>query len=274
MRADLHIHTTASDSRWLPEELVAELRVRSIGLFAVADHDTLGAVRESEALACDAGLAFLRGVEVSAESDGRLVHILAYDPDLGSKALVALLRHNELEMERYGKHIIRQLIVAGYEIDPEDYASYTYEPTRGGWKSLNFLIDEGLCTGWRDFFGSLLSGLPECQVGFPHPSHVIAVIRESGGVPILAHPAGTLPGGVTDEALRPFLDLGIAGLECYCPEHDDATTRFCLEWCVRHNLIATGGSDSHGGFAGRELGIPEVHASDLQLGPLEERVIR
>ena len=102
---------------------------------------------------------------------------------------------------------------------------------------------------------------------FPHPADAVAVIREAGGEPILAHPSASLHQvGVTEETLRPFLDFGIAGLECYACTHDEATTRFCLDWCERRDLLITGGSDSHGGVVGRELGLPVVDTADLRLG--------
>jgi hypothetical protein len=93
-------------------------------------------------------------------------------------------------------------------------------------------------------------------------------------VPILAHPGGSLRQvGVTEETLRPFLDFGIAGLECYAHTHDEATTRLCLDCCSRHDLLITGGSDSHGGFVGRKLRVPVVDTADLRLGELAERMI-
>ena len=86
-------------------------------------------------------------------------------------------------------------------------------------------------------------------------------------MPILAHPGASLDHtAVTEEALSPFLDYGIAGLECYSCYHNEATTRFCLDWCARHDLLVTGGSDCHGGFVGRELGVPAVDVADLRLG--------
>jgi predicted metal-dependent phosphoesterase TrpH len=141
-------------------------------------------------------------------------------------------------------------------------------------QSLNFLIDRGFCTGPQDYFDKLVNPQRPEWPAFPHPADAIAAIREAGGVPILAHPGASLRQvGVTEETLRPFLDFGIGGLECYACYHDEATTRFCLEWCDRHDLLITGGSDSHGGFVGRELGVPVVHTTDLRLGELAERTI-
>lgn len=178
-------------------------------------------------------------------------------------------------MEQYNEDILRGLIAAGYPIDTGDYAAYEHDRSRGGWKVLNFLIDQGFCTGVRDFFDPLMAGLSLERPTFVHIDKVVSGAQEAGGVPILAHPGMSLRhAGVTEETLRPFLDLGIAGVECYSQYHDAATTNFCLDWCARHDLLVTGGSDCHGGFVGREVGVPAVDTTDLRLGELEGQIIR
>ena len=274
MRADLHIHTTASDGCWTPERVVVEVQARGIGLFAISDHDSVASVLPAEALAREVGLAFLRGVEVSTLLDGHIFHILAYGFDLGNPTLAMLLQENEAKLARTSGDTIRRLVAAGYEINLDDYAAYEYDRTRGGWKALNFLIDRGFCTDVRDYSRNLVAHLPVEWPSFPHPAEAIAIIREADSVPILAHPGISLRHtGVTSETLCPFLDFGIAGLECYSHYHDEAMTCSCLEWCTRHDLLITGGSDCHGGFVGRELGVPAVDTADLRLGELEERII-
>jgi len=275
MRTDLHIHTTASDGCWTPERVIVEVQARNIELFAIADHDSVASVSQAEALAREAGLAFLRGVEVSARLDGHLFHVLAYGFYLDSPKLAVLLRENRARLEQSNEDTIRRLVAAGYQIDWDDYTAYEHDHSRGGWKALNFLIDRGFCTDVRDYFRNLVAHKPTRPPAFPHPAQAIACIREAGGVPILAHPGVSLRhAGVSDETLRPFLDFGIAGLECYSHYHDEATTRFCLDWCTRHDLLVTGGSDCHGGFVGRELGVPAVDTADLRLGELEEKIVQ
>ena len=275
MRTDLHIHTVASDGCWTPEQVIVEVQKRAIGLFAIADHDSVASVPRAETLACEARLAFLRAVEVSTSLDGHLFHVLAYGFDLGNEALATLLQENRTRLEQTNDDMIHRLIAAGYEIDWGDYAAYEYDEARGGWRALNFLIDRGFCTDVSEYFRELAAHEPSEPPLFPHPAQAIARIREAGGVPILAHPGVSLRHvGVADETLRSFLDFGIAGVECYSHYHDGATTRFCLDWCSRHDLLVTGGSDCHGGFVGRELGVPSVDISDLRLGELEERIVR
>jgi predicted metal-dependent phosphoesterase TrpH len=273
MRADLHIHTTASDGCWPPERVVTEVQGRGIDLFAVADHDSVASVLPAEALAREAGLAFLYGVEISARLGGHIFHVLAYGFDISDPALTLLLRENRARLLKANEEVIHRLIAAGHEIDLNDYATYVYDRTRGGWRVLNFLIDRGLCTGVRDYFDRLAADLSLPWPPFPHPAQVITTIHRAGGVPVLAHPGASLRHtGVTEESLRPFLEFGIGGLECYTHYHDEATTRFCLDWCDRHDLVITGGSDCHGGFVGRELGVPVVDTADLRLGALAERL--
>jgi len=275
MRADLHIHTVASDGCWTPEQLVTQVQARDIGLFAVADHDTTASLAQTEALAQEARLAFLRGVEISTLLNGHLVHVLAYGFELDDPALASLLRENVNKLIQASEDRLRHLAAAGYELDLDAYTVYEYPSDRGGWKALNFLIDQGVCTDVWDYI-RVLEELPPVEwPPFPHPAEAITVIRQAGGVPILAHPGATLRRvGVTEETLRPFLDFGIAGLECHSQYHDRAVTDFCLNWCARHGLLVTGGSDCHGGFVKRELGTPVVDVTDLRLGELEERITR
>ncbi len=274
MRVDLHIHTTASDGCWTPERVLIEAQARNIGLFAVADHDSIASVFTAKALAREAGLAFLHGVEISSLLEGNLFHILAYGFDPSHPALALLLQENRDRLNQVNEDVLDRLVAAGYEIDLDDYAAYEYDPARGGWKVLNFLIDLGLCTDVDDYFRNLLAQLPPVWPSFPHPAQAIAAIREAGGVPVMAHPGGSMRReGISEEKLDRFLDFGIAGLECYSPYHDEATIRFCLDWCARHDLLVTGGSDCHGGFVGRELGVPIVDTADLHLGELEAKLL-
>ena len=274
MRTDLHIHTIASDGCWTPERVCVEVQARNIDLFAIADHDSIASISTAKALAQEAGLAFLNGVEISSLLGQDLFHILAYGFDPSHPALTLLLQENRAKLNQINEDILHRLVAAGYEINLDDYAVYEYDPSRGGWKVLNFLIDLELCTDVGDYFRNLIPKLPTVWPLFPHPAEAIVTIREAGGVPIMAHPGASMRReGISEERLHHFLDFGIAGLECYSNYHDEAMTEFFLDWCAHHDLLVTGGSDCHGGFVGRELGVPMVDTADLRLGELTEHII-
>ncbi|MBN1262490.1 MAG: PHP domain-containing protein [Anaerolineae bacterium] len=275
MRADLHIHTTASDGRWTAKQLVEGVLAEGIALFAVTDHDSVGNIAPVMALLDGAGLAFLPGVEVSTLQAGNVFHILGYGIDPTHGPLLALLNEHETKLREVDDEDMRDLIALGFPIDWEDYVAYTYDRTRGGFKSLNYLIDLGLCDGPKDFFARIRELLHHRWPDFAPPGAASAMIRQAGGVPILAHPGASFMklGGVTGDNLHSALAWGIAGVECYSQYHDPETTAFCVDWCTRHDLLITGGSDYHGGLVNRQLGKPFVDTDQLRLGELEDKIM-
>ncbi|MBQ6429662.1 MAG: PHP domain-containing protein, partial [Acidaminococcaceae bacterium] len=152
MRADLHIHTTASDGTWDPSQVVEAVCAAGIGVFAISDHDSVANVEETKLLAARAGLRFLPGVELNSTKDGHNYHILGYGIDSHNTALLELCRHNQRLLEQKDVDSVRNLIERGWPLSMEEFASYSYDPHRGGWKALAYLQDKGLCTDVNDFF--------------------------------------------------------------------------------------------------------------------------
>ena len=267
MRSDLHIHTTASDGTWTPERLVAEVKQKDIRLFAVTDHDTVANVDVTGKLAHEAGIGFIPGVEISATLEGRLFHILGYGINPANTALRELLDHNTHQMMKKDDDSIKMLITEGVPLEYDDYLAYENDGTRGGWKALNFLIDAGLCCDAADFFTRLFKGMQIIFPVFPSPREVTDVIKQAGGVAVLAHPAGSFSRKMNLESvLTALYREGIDGVEAFHPEHDWEKTVFCREWSLQKGLFVSGGSDCHGDFiTSRILGAPEVRMRQLRL---------
>ena len=272
MKVDLHIHTNASDGCWTPERLIKKVVEKGIGIFSVTDHDTIENISSAQKLAQDAGVIFIPGVEISATLNGRLFHILGYGIEPANPGLQDILTHNTGLMNKNDDDSIRRLIERGYDIEYNQYLSYHNDTTRGGWKALNFLMDIGLCTGMDDFFRTLFGHEPAPYPIFPHPEEIIEAIVGAGGIPILAHPGGSVnKKSSIEEVLAAFLELGIQGIESFHPEHDIKKTKICLDWSRRNKRQITGGSDCHGGFiSSRQLGLPDIEVEQLKLKKLEE----
>ncbi|HSR31105.1 MAG TPA: PHP domain-containing protein [Anaerolineae bacterium] len=274
MRVDLHLHTTASDGRWPPVQLIDELYHSGIGIFAVTDHDSLGGLAETAEKVRGSGLHFLPGVELSARLNGQLYHLLGYGFEPDNPALIAFVEANNARLLDGSDEAVHLLAAAGYPISLEDYGTYTWDRRRGGWKGLNFLIDRGICRDVQSYFGELFgSELRHPEPEYPSPQEVIEVIREAGGLVMLAHPGAPFYNGLNTQRLDDLVDMGLSGLECYSFHHDEAGTRAFLAYCRSRDLLVTGGSDCHGGFAGRALGVPPVKLSDLRLGEIADRLI-
>jgi predicted metal-dependent phosphoesterase TrpH len=273
VRVDLHLHTTASDGRWTPEQLVDEVQRAGIGMFAVTDHDSLGSLAETARQVHGSGLHFLPGVELSARLNGQGYHLLAYGFNLDDPDLPALAEANNAQLANSGDEAVRLLAQAGYPISMDDYETYTWDRGRGGWKSLNFLIDKGICRDVRSYFETFAGSLYHPQADFPPPEDVIAVARRACGVVILAHPGASFYNGMNAQRLDQLVEMGVQGMECYSFHHDEALTHRLLDYCRSRDLLITGGSDCHGGFVARPLGMPPIYASDLRLGVLSEQLL-
>ena len=77
MRADLHVHSNASDGTDDPAEVMHRAAEAGLDVVALTDHDTTaGHARARQAIAD--GMIFVPGMELSCELDGRSVHLLAY----------------------------------------------------------------------------------------------------------------------------------------------------------------------------------------------------
>ncbi len=100
VRADLHIHTTASDGTWTPAELIAEAQKQQLGLIAVTDHDSVANVAEAMKLALTAGITLLPAAEICSTKEDLSFHILGYGIDIHNKQLLELMQHNEALLEQ------------------------------------------------------------------------------------------------------------------------------------------------------------------------------
>ena len=194
MYVDLHIHTVSSDGTWEKEELIEKLIESNITLFSVTDHDIVGSGKSIDCQLKGPGLRFLMGVEISCTYENEEYHITAYsfDPDNGS--LRKLLEENRDIRYENINHSIKLLETINPRISYSHYQSYQYEKKRGGWKSLNFMLDEGIVKNLSDYFGLL------DEVGnefiFAHPVTVIETVKKAGGTPFLAHPSAYFEGRI------------------------------------------------------------------------------
>ncbi len=267
MKADLHLHTTASDGTWTPEVLIENIIQAGITVFAITDHDTITNVERTADIVKNTGLRFIRGVEVNSTKNGHIFHILGYNIDPGNRYMKEVLQLNSNVMAERDKRSIQILEQMGHRVSLKEFLLYENISERGGWRALNYAIDMGLCHTYKDFF--LLFGEKRNGLGIEgcaDPETTISAIKAAGGIPILAHPGSRLYGDDPKEHVSMAIEMGIEGIECYHPENGDEITEYCLDLCKREALYITGGSDCHGAFVKeRWLGKPDIRMEQLVL---------
>lgn len=260
MRVDLHIHTCASDGTWKPQELINEALKIGLGALAITDHDSTDNVLESQFLAKKAGLHFIPGVEINTTKENLNFHVLGYGIDIHNKVLKEVLANNVALLLKKDVESIAQLEKEGWNVSTKEFLNYTYDRTRGGWGSLAYLEDKGLCKDVNDFFKRIFT--PEHDLGFPEfPSieEVIKIIHNAGGIAICAHAASGFHGPGFKKVIKIIGEENFDGFECYHSKHTEEDVKNLLQHANAHNLYITGGSDCHGTFEpSRHLGVPYI----------------
>jgi 3',5'-nucleoside bisphosphate phosphatase len=254
---DLHTHTTASDGRCRPADLVGRAARAGISVLSVTDHDTTAACREAADACREAGLEFVAGIEITAVLEHADVHVLGYfiRPDAAElQAFLAEQRARRLDRVR---QIVVRLGELGVSLDVDAIVRPGIEvdgKTIGRPAIADALVaSHRVATRAEAFDRWLARGRPAFvpRSGAP-PVEVIEQIHHAGGVASLAHPG--LAGH--DEWISGFVDEGLDGIEAYHSKHDRAATARYLSIAERLNLAVSGGSDYHAddGHGGQILG--------------------
>lgn len=263
-QADMHIHTTASDGTWTVEELLELIMENNIKLFSITDHDNIeSSIKMLDNVPDD--IVYIMGTEISCTYNNEEYHITAYDFDFTNSELNKLVKFNQRQRREFNTKIIEFVKQAGKIEDITDYFSYKYDSKRGGWESLNYLLDKGIVKDMGEYFKIVDSS--DEQLCFKSPKEVIEIIKNAGGYPFLAHPSAYTKGdNLSIEILEEWRDYGICGIECFSPylkNIEDAD--YYIKFCDENNLMISAGSDCHGGFNNRILGNPNVSIDKLRL---------
>lgn len=247
-RADLHIHTTASDGLFPPDEVVRIAKEAGLRAIAITDHDTVGGVAHARAAAANFGIELVPGVEISTLAEGQDVHVLGYFVDTEQKWFLQRLQSLQYMREERNRQIIEKLNKMGIAITWEEVQAKKRDasPERnvGRPHIAEVLVDKGVVHSMDEAFDRYLGkdGAAYVTTKRMTPFEAIDLIKEAGGVPVLAH-----PGLYENDALvEEIIAHGLVGLEVYHPDHDRERTERYRLMAERYGLIVTAGSDFHG----------------------------
>ncbi len=245
MKIDLHSHTTASDGRAAPAELVRLARGQGIDVLAVTDHDTTEGLAEAAAEAPRVGLRLVPGIELSARFARREVHVLGIGIDPSDAPLQEkLARMRQVRRERVEK-ICAALGGLGVTLEPAAVLAEAMGKSVGRKHVARAMVKAGLVRNDQEAFDRYLEdgGPAHVPSSDLSPGEAAALLRAAGGFPVLAHPH-FLDG---DEQVEAILDeSGIKGIEAHHRYERPGRALDFLALAARRGLLVTGGSDYHG----------------------------
>ncbi|MFA4132095.1 MULTISPECIES: PHP domain-containing protein [unclassified Brevibacillus] len=246
LMADLHTHTKASDGTCEPAENVRLAKEAGLAALAITDHDTVAGIPEAMEAARALGVEIIPGVEVSSVGKGQDIHVLGYfvpyeDPAFEER----LFRLRETRHER-NQLLIARLQELGIDISLEK----VYRRKQGTDKNIGRphiaeeLMELGVVSTIAEAFDKYLGKGGAAYVNPPRitPQEAITLIKEAGGVAVLAHP-GLYD---DDELVQELIAFGLDGIEVNHPDNDEVQKMRYSKWAAQYGLVVTGGSDFHG----------------------------
>lgn len=246
-KADLHIHTTASDGNSTPAEIVESAVKHNLQIIAITDHDTIAGVKKAKEAALNTDLQIISGVEITSDFNDREVHLLAYCFDLDNPEMQKLLLDHKKARTKRAKWILSQLKKQGLDITIDEVKAEANGSSLGRPHIAAVLVDKGYVASFKEAFIRYLSNesLGAIDNEYYTANEVIKIVKGAGGAVVVAHPGLMYS---TDDLVE-LVEAGIDGIEVLHPSHNFQVQKGMKEFAERHMLLQTGGSDFHGGLS-------------------------
>lgn len=243
--ADLHIHSNFSDGTLSPSEILRIAESKDINTISITDHDSI----KSQFIlkGCQSSVNIINGVEISTTYEDLELHILGYFVDINNSMLNEIMvKLGEARMDRI-REIIKRLNNLGVDVSIEDIQCSCIDTT-GRAHLANILVEKGYADTYKMAFNNyLIKGKPAYVERYKLSyKETLCLIRNAGGIPVLAHPGKIYRGMDVEKIIKRLKDYGLCGVEVFHPGHSKEQINKCYNLCKKYKLLITGGSDCHG----------------------------
>ena len=268
---DLHMHTTASDGRLTPTELVELAAAKGLRTISVSDHDTTaGLVEARQAVNRIPGMRLIPGIELSCDVPGGEVHMLGYFMDVedpGFQEMLAGFREGRLAR---GEGMVAKLAEFGMHIEWERVLEIAGDASVGRPHIAQALVEAGYFLEPSDAFHEYLGRRGKAYVERAKltPPDAVKLLNDVGGVAVFAHPWFERRGNEPEpeqsliETVEELKAAGLHGMEVHYALYDEATVDWLADVARAYDLIPCGGSDYHHSGNSREP-LPGVNGPPI-----------
>jgi predicted metal-dependent phosphoesterase TrpH len=265
-RIDLHSHTTFSDGKLTPVEIIDRAVNFQIDVLAITDHDTVAGLEQAKQHIENNNLALtlINGIEISTLWNGFDIHIVGLNINPSNPALVSFIEKQQIARETRATEMGKKLEKAGFT---------------GIYQAAKLLAGDGSVT--RAHFARVLMAqghISKMQAAFDKyigkgkrafvkpnwcsMEEAVSIIHQAGGVAVMAHPIRyDLSGKWRRKLIVEFKEACGDGLEIILPQMNPEQKKLMLSYCQEYELYASLGSDFHfptkWNDLGRNLRLPE-----------------
>ena len=243
---DLHIHSTASDGRLTPEEIVSRAAELGLKVISLTDHDTVDGVPAAlQAAVAFPGLRVIPGVEISTDLADGEAHVLGYFIDYTSPELGSALERFRNSRQGRARGMVAKLGELGIAIDWERVQELAGDGSIGRPHIARAMLEKGYITTFEEAFNKYIGhgGPAYVEREKMTPEEAVALILRAHGLPVLAHPFTV---NDPEDMIKKLKKVGLIGVEVYYKDNTPEQTEETLTLAEKYGLIATGGTDYHG----------------------------
>lgn len=262
VEADLHLHTTCSDGRLTPTQLIELIASKGIKAAAVSDHDSTEGLAEAYLAAKRfPGLRIIPAIELSTDIPGDEIHILGYFMDYANAEFQANLGRFRDAREGRARAMVDKLRSIGIMIEFERVRHFAGDAAMGRPHVALALLEKGYVKEFPEAFDKYIGRNGPAYVERPKltPEDSIGFVRQFGGAAVVAHPRDLKE---LDATLGHLKAAGLSGMEVYYAEYGNDQIAELARLASKHDLIPCGGSDYH------HLGKPNEKVPGLMGPPL------
>lgn len=265
---DLHIHTTVSDGRFTPEEIVARAANLGLTTIAIADHDSVDGVAPALAAASAfPGLRVIPNVEISTDTAEGEVHMLGYFIDHTDAGLREALERFRESRQRRAQGMIARLRDLGVHVEWSRVQELAGAGSVGRPHLAQAMLEKGYINSFREAFDKYIArnGPAYVERDKMTPAEAVALVLRAGGLPVMAHPFTV---SEPEKLIAGLKTVGLAGIETYYKDYTPEQVAGLAALADKYGLLTGGGSDFHG------LSDDEVMMGDIAMPPAAlERII-
>lgn len=274
---DLHTHSTVSDGTEAPEKVVEAAAGAHLSALALTDHDRLDGVAAARRRATTLGLELVAGCEISCQHEGTF-HLLAYFVEPGDGPLQDELVRLQQARDTRNRRMAERLAELGLPVTYEEIEEEAGGMGAGRPHIAAILMRKGVVGSVQEAFDTWLAkGRPAyMDKERLSPAAAISLTRQSGGVPVIAHPLSLgVPEPALAGAIGELASLGLAGVEAIYGRYTTEERQALAGIAGDLGLVVTGGSDFHGSYKpdlSVGTGLGDLAVPDSALDSLRERV--